>query len=193
MTFCAEGGGLWATIQAFVTFLVTNIFAHAATIHLPYGLDSVSTILAIMSTIFLPVFAGDRAFHSINRWFDRLTKGKMTISDVFGGSSMEDAATSGVIAICVPLKFAPILCGRWDQATTHQNITMLDNAEFWPQNQKQPTSSTPPKLPFKEASTSQEYVPFILPPTTTFPDYKNYTISPSSGGLRRSLQSFRSS
>jgi hypothetical protein len=183
MTFCEAGGGLWATIQAYVSFLVTNIFAHAATIHLPYGLDGVSTILAIMSSIFLPVFAGDRAFHSIHRWFDRLTKGKMTISDVLGGSTMEDAATSGVLAICVPLRFAPIVFGRWDQATTHQNITMLDNEEFWPQSQTQPTNNPEPKLPFKISGKSQEYVPFILPPTTTFPGYQNYSISPSSGGL----------
>lgn len=176
MSLCADGGGLWSAFQAFVSFLVTNIFAHAATIHLPSGLSSTSTILAIINSIFLPVFAGDRAFHSINRWGARLFTGKMAIGDAFGGATLEDGATSGVIVICVPLRFAPILCGRWSRVTMDQNTTTLDNAVFW-----QPDSN--PKLPFKVDGRFPKYVPFVLPPTTRFPGYRNYRISPSSAGL----------
>jgi hypothetical protein len=176
MSLCTAGGGLWPTFQAFVTFLVTNIFAHAATIHLPSGLNSRSTILAIINSIFLPVFAGDRAFHSINRWGTRLFKGKMAIGDVLGGATLEDGATSGVIIVCVPLRFAPILCGRWSRVTTDQNTTTLGNAMFW-----QPIKN--PKLPFKIDGKFQKYVPFVLPPTTRFPGYQNYRISPSAAGL----------
>ena len=175
-SFCPGGGGPWPAIQAFVTFLVTNIFAHAATIHLPSGLDSASTILAIINSIFLPVFAGDRAFHSINRWAARLFTGKMGIGDAFGGATLEDGATSGVIAVCVPVRFAPIVSGRWSRPTTHQNITMLDNARFW-------NTDSNPRLPFKVDGKFQRYVPFVLPPTTRFPGYQNYRISPSSAGL----------
>jgi hypothetical protein len=178
-SFCPDGGGAWPAIQAFVTFLVTNVIAHAATIHFPSGLDSASKILAIIYSIFLPVFAGDRAFHSINRWGARLFSGKLGIGDAFGGSTLEDGATSGVIAICVPLEFAPILCGRWSRLDTNIYITMLDNALFWPQG----TPSTP-QLPFTEVGGRfQRYVPFVLPSTTRFPKYQNYRIAPSSAGL----------
>jgi hypothetical protein len=178
-SFCPGGGGPWPVIQAFVAFLVTNIFAHAATIHLPSGLDSLSTILAIIYSIFLPVFAGDRAFHSINRWGARLFTGKMGIRDAFGGSTLEDGAISGVIAICVPLEYAPILCGRWSRLTTNINITTLGNQIFWPQG----TAKTP-ELPFLDVdATFQRYVAFVLPPTTRFPTYKSYRIAPSSVGL----------
>jgi len=176
MSFCQEGGGLWPAFQALVTFLVTNIFAHAATIHLPSGLNSTSTILAIINSIFLPVFAGDRAFHSINRWGARLFTGKMAIGDVLGGATLEDGATSGVIVVCVPLRFAPILCGRWSRVTTDQNTTTLGNAIFW-----QPNPNL--KLPFKVDGKFQKYVPFVLPPTTRFPGYRNFRISPSAAGL----------
>jgi len=176
MSFCAAAGGVWPAFQAYVSFLVTNIFAHAATIHLPSGLSSTSTILAIITSIFLPVFAGDRAFHSINRWGARLITGKMGIGDAFGGSTLEDGATSGVVVICVPLRFAPVLCGRWSRVTTDQNTTTLNNAIFW-----QPAAN--PHLPFKVDGIFPKYVPFVLPPATRFPGYQNYRISPSSAGL----------
>ena len=175
---CSVGGGLWPTLEAFVSFLVTNIVAHAATIHLPTGLDTASNVRAVLASIFMPVFSGDRAFHSINRWLTRLFKGKMGINDIFGGSTFEDAATSGVVAISVPLRFAPLVSRRWDKATRHQFITMLDNKEYWPSN-----SNTTPKLPFKISSKSQQYVSFILPPTTRFPGYENYKLSPTSSWL----------
>jgi hypothetical protein len=177
-SLCAAGGGLWPTLEAFVTFLVTNIVAHAATIHLPVGVDTVTNVQAVLAAIFMPVFAGDRAFNSINRWFARLFKKQMAFKDIFGGGTFEDAAVSGVVAISVPLRFAPLVARRWDTATTSQNITMLDNKLYWP-----PSTTTAPVLPFKVSGKLEQYVPFILPPTTKFPGYANYRLSPTSSWL----------
>jgi hypothetical protein len=100
----------------------------------------------------------------------------MGIGDAFGGATLEDGATSGVIAVCIPVQYAPIVSGRWSRLKTHQNVTTLDNALFW-----NPDSN--PKLPFKVDGKFQRYIPFVLPPTTRFPGYQNYRISPSSAGL----------
>ena len=64
----------------------------------------------------------------------------------------------------------------WSRLTTHENITTLDNVLFW-------QTGSNPSLPFKVDGKFQKYVPFVLPPTTRFPGYQNYRISPSSAGL----------
>lgn len=106
----------------------------------------------------------------------------MRLNDLFVGGTFEDAAVSGVLAISIPLRFAPIVAERWEKAARHQKIIMLNNKNYWP-----PKSAPHPELPFKVRGKSQQYVPYILPPTTRFPGYTNYTLSPTSSWLPQTI------
>jgi len=182
-SLCYEAGGLWPAIEAFIAFLVTNIIAHAASIFFPEGWDLVINVKAILSSIFVPIFAGDTAFHSLNRWITRLIHGKMTFADLFGGGTFEDAAVSGVVAISVPLRFAPILAGKWDLATRHQGILMLNNHKYWAPASPDDIAKLSSQFPFKPSGHMRMYVAFILPPTTRFPGYTDYSLSPTTSWL----------
>src|SRR5271170_7324917 len=98
--FCTAG--LWPAVQSFLTFLITNIFAHAATIHLPTGTDRRGTIMAIFTATLTPVFLGDHAFHTIGRWGSRFlsrvkrekglwSKFVCAVKTIFPGDTIEDA------------------------------------------------------------------------------------------------------
>jgi len=182
-SLCSLSGGLWPAIEAFISFLVTNIIAHAASVFFPEGWDLFSNVKAILSSIFMPIFAGDTAFHSLNRWITRLIHGKMAFKDLFGGGTFEDAAVSGVVAISVPLRFAPLLAGKWDLATRHQGILMLNNHNYWSPGSPNDIAKLSSQLPFKSSGHQRMYAAFILPPTTRFPGYTNYSLSPTTSWL----------
>jgi len=129
-SFCAAGGGASAAAQSLFAFLVTNIFAHAATILIPVGANKVDTGLRVIAAILLPVFAGDHAFHSIGRWIARCRARKLTIGTAFGGDRLEDALISGALTIAVPVRFAPLVYGRWELPSRRRQIVMLDQRNF---------------------------------------------------------------
>ena len=181
--FCSEKGGIWPVVQALLTFLTTNIFAHAATLYLPPGADLSLTVFSVFQAILLPVSAGDYALHVLGRYGRRVWKSQIPISDIFGGFKFEDAATAGAIAISVPLKFVPLLQGRWDSIIhSRQHLVMLDNEDFW-HREVWTVEAHQNKLPFTVNGKFYRYVPFLLPPTTKFDGYKNYKISPQSNWL----------
>lgn len=181
-SFCYAGGGTWPTVQALITFLTTNIFAHAATIYLVPGSDASLTVVTVFQALLLPVNAGDFAIHAISRYVRRLRKRQIGVMNAIGGFTFEDAATAGAIAISVPLRFAPLLQGRWDSVTDQQRLVMLDNEEFWHGEDWGPRGN-PGGLPFDVSAKEFRYIPYILPPTTKFPGYANYKISPQSSAL----------
>ena len=176
---CSSRGGIWPAVQGLLGFLVTNIFAHAATIYLAPGTDLEKTIWMVYQALLLPVKAGDGAFHALGRWW--LRRNTLDIFHLFGGYSFEDAATAGAIAVSIPLRFAPLLHGRWD-SVEHQRLVMLDNKEFWHSDDAD-YHSIGNETPFKISNRSSRFVPFILPSRTKFPNYKDYQVSPQSSGL----------
>lgn len=181
-SFCAAGGGVWSATQALIVFLVTNIIAHAATIYLANGSDAWLAVKSVFQALLLPVNAGDQALNAVSRWGRRLITGHLGIKSALGGFTFEDAATAGAIAISVPLEFVPILHGRWDAVNEHQRIVMLDNKEFW-NDEDWSYRASPGGLPFRISDKYPRYVPYILPPTTRFPGYKKYKIAPQSSIL----------
>jgi hypothetical protein len=176
--FCATAGGIWPAVQSLIAFFVTNIFAHAATTVLANGADTLLTMLSLAQALFLPVNAGDRAFYILSRWGARLRNGEIGLRNVVYGDRFEDAATSGALAISIPLCFAPLVHGRWESVTEHQEILMLNNAEF--RQDEANVIQRRHSLPFKVSAQFHRYLPYVLPPTTRFPGYRNYKISPTS-------------
>jgi len=177
-------GGVWPAVQSLVAFLVTNIFAHAATIYLPAGAGKVASLRTILGAILIPVLAGDYAFHILGGWITRLRSGQLSFTSAFGGDAFEDAATSGAVAICVPLRFAPLLIGRWYAATPMQQVVMLDNTNFWAPDDN-PRTFAGKRVPTvgKQVGQMPRYLPFILPSTAKFPGYQHSLIAPSSSAL----------
>ena len=185
--FCANIGGKWPATQNLIAFLTTNIFAHAATIYLSNGSDAYLTVKSVYSALLWPVNAGDRAFHVLGRYLTRVFRWKMKIRDAFGGDKFEDAATSGAIAISVPLKFAPLLQGRWDTVSAHQRIVMLNNERFHWHGEKWEVPRNEYPTPFNVSHTFSRYVPYILPSDTRFPKYDNYRLAPRSSALPQAV------
>jgi hypothetical protein len=177
---CAYGRGIWSSVQSFVVFLATNIVAHAITIYLAPGTDLFTSVYKVYQALLLPVKAGDGASHAIWRYMQRSKT--LRGSHVIGGSHFEDAVTAGAIAVVVPLQYAPLLKGRWD-SVQHQRLVMLDNKKFW--YGAQDTRREFKNLPFTINDSHSRYVPFILPPRTTFPDYEEYRIASQSNALAR--------
>lgn len=175
--FCAGGGGLWPAIQTFIEFFATNILAHAATIRVPAGTNLQDSFRRVITALFLPVSAGDPAFRALGRWFSKWVKSRKLIPP-FGGKTLEAAATSGAVAICVPLEFAPLLAGRWERPNDQRRVVLLDGGDFWHSQRR-------PKLPFTPLQTFPRYVPFIVSSNTKFSGntYRKKTISPSSSTL----------
>jgi hypothetical protein len=189
--FCSQGDGLWRAVQALITFLTTNIIAHAATLYLQPGADTSLTIFSVFQALLLPVNAGDFAFHVIGRYIRRARKGQIKGS-YFGGFKFEDAATSGAIAISIPLKFVPLVHGRWDSVSSQQKLVMLDNEKF--SHAEKWDEKLPGQLPFTICDNYFRYVPYILPSTTKFPEpteevpgYYNHRISPQSSMLQKAV------
>jgi len=181
--FCSTKDGLWPAVQALIAFLTTNIFAHAATLYLAPGADLSLIVFSAFQAILLPVSAGDYATHVLGRYCRRLRKWQIPFSNIFGGFKFEDAATAGAIAISVPLKFVPLLQGRWDSIVhNRQHLVMLDNEDFW-HREVWAVEAPQNKLPFTVNGKFYRYVPFLLPPTTKFTGYKEYKISPQSNWL----------
>jgi hypothetical protein len=184
LSFCASEGGAWPAFQALVAFMVTNIFAHAATIYVTNGSDPTLTFWSVFCALLAPVYAGDRAFHAIGRWCRHVRKGKgFTIRFAFGSYTFENAATSGALAIPVPLVFAPLLQGRWDSVKDRQRIVMLDNSKFQVNRDDQIIRAHLDGMGFKIQGKFPRYMPYILPPETCFPGYLNYRLSPQSTTL----------
>ena len=175
--FCAKGGGAWPAIQGLIEFLATNILAHAATIRIPAGSNMEDSFRRVVTALVLPVSAGDAAFRALGRWMGRWMKSKRLIPEV-GGKGLDAAAVSGAVAICVPLEFAPLLAGRWEQPQNRRRVVLLDGGDFWHSYGKSRN------LPFTLIETFPRYVPFIVSSKTKFGEkYKKKTISPSSSAL----------
>jgi hypothetical protein len=175
---CAVAGGIWPATQALLGFLVTNIFAHAVTIYLAPGTDTIHSVEMVYQALLLPVKAGDGAIHALWRYFRRWKT--LRPEHYFGGTHFEDAATAGAIAVVVPLRYAPLLRGRWD-SVRYQRLVMLDNKIFWYDLDRNRQEFD--KVPYEIHDIGSRYVPFILPSRTTFPKYADYRISPQSSAL----------
>jgi hypothetical protein len=183
-TFCSAGGGTWPAVQALVTFLVTNIIGHAATIRIPPGTGTAKSARRMIAAVFNPVFAGSFAFRSLGRWLQRFRferKSTMTLKN----DKLEHAVTAGAVAICIPLKFAPLLVGKWELADNQRQIVMWGH-QTWCSTRDHPErpKEGQPKLPFRPSATFPRYLPFILPPDVQFSSkYRKSRISPSSNVL----------
>ena len=191
--FCPYGGGTWPAVQTIIIFLITNVLSHAATIQIAAGSDKKRSVQRVMNAVLLPVSAGDSAFHSIGRWFFAAAsrwrksqrKGYRKIRDIFRrGNPLENAATSGAVAISVPVRFAPLLIGRWELVDWNRKIVNFADSKVW----RSPGKITDDQLTFRKPSaTFERYLPFILPPDVQFEgdDYKSpeHTIQPSSSAL----------
>lgn len=183
-TFC--GGGTWTAVQSLIAFVVTNIIAHAATTLLPNGGDRYLNAVSVLKALILPVNAGDYAFHLLSRWGARLRAGH--IGDALPGAKFEDAATSGAIAISIPLQFVPLVHGYWDPVDDRQTILMLNNSHF--RNNILSTKQQH-NMPFKVDDKFPRYVPYLLPAATQFPGYRNFTLSPTSSALPQVIAIFQ--
>src|SRR5438552_2408512 len=87
-SFCSAAGGTWPAVQSLVAFLVTNIFAHAATIYITNGAQPLLMVWEVFTALLLPVNAGDRAFHVLIRYGRRLFKCQIKgIKNAFGGQT----------------------------------------------------------------------------------------------------------
>lgn len=179
MSFCEGGGGTWSASQALIVFLVTNILAHAATIRIPAGSNTSTTVLLIIGAILLPVTAGDSAFRSLGRWLKWCYTRDRKRTSLVRSDKFLDAATSGAVAICVPLKFAPLLIGRWELVDNQRTIVMLDDTTYFRRPHKNDND-----LGFKPVARFTRYMPFILPSNVKFSgNYLNFKIPPSSSAL----------
>jgi hypothetical protein len=183
--FCQVGN--WNATQTLIAFLGTNIIAHAATVRLPAGASRGFKMFSIVVVILQPVFAGEVALHSVSRWWKRWRQrwrqerpgkeGKTWIT-LSRGYRLEDAATSGAVAIFIPLQFVPLVKGRWDQISVgkHTKTTLLGDYPV-PHAKKI-------GLPFKPAAHFPRYVPFAVPPNTKFKgELARRRIHPSSSVL----------
>jgi hypothetical protein len=183
--FCPDGGGAWPATQALIVFLVTNIFAHAATIRPSPGSNNASTVRRVIAAIFLPVTAGDSAFRALGRWIMWLYTGMPRPAlrrGLLRGDNLRDAATAGALAICIPFEYSPLLVGRWEIVDKDKVAVWLDDTtHFW--------GSTPKReeLPkgFKSVARFPRYIPFLLPPDVEFktPRLENTKIPPESNAL----------
>lgn len=174
--FCYYDGGTWPATQALIAFVVTNIIAHAATIRLPAGANRPSIMLRILAAIVQPVTAGDVAFRALWRWATRWRNPRRLIT-AFGGDKLEDAATAGALAISIPLKFAPLLVGRWELVDSSRKIVILGNRKYFGSDRIR-------QLPFKPTAIYPRYIPFIVPSDTVFDSrLAAIRIPPSSNAL----------
>src|SRR5271169_6523623 len=130
-SFCVDGGGTWQAIESLVTFLGCNMIAHAATIRVPAGSDASSNVRRVIAAVFSPIYAGNFAFRLLGRWWTRERYGKKRWKIEFAGDKLQDAVTSGAVAICIPLKFAPILAGlNWDLVEDNRRVVTWDHRNF---------------------------------------------------------------
>src|SRR5271154_2978380 len=166
---CAAAGGVWPAFQAFAVFLIGNIFAHAATIHQLSGATGSMTVICVYLAILSPVTAGDKAFRSLARWHTRL-KQERNLRFLLQKETYEDATMSGAIAILIPIRFAPLVSGRWEEVADTQAIKFFNNARF-----SKPRNPGPNSIP--------RYCVYVLPPSTKFPGFSNCSMYPSSCAL----------
>ena len=99
---------------------------------------------------------------------------------LFRADTLQDAAISGAVAICIPFELAPLLVGRWELANENRNIIMLDDAKyFWAER------PTPKQLELiVPLAKFPRYIPFILPPGVEFNEnLRNKKITPESSAL----------
>jgi hypothetical protein len=166
--FCA--GGLGPAIQSFVVFLITNIFAHAASIRLPSGTDTKGAVLKTFSAVFIPVYLGDHAFHIFGRWGRRMqsrvkrknglwSKIACVVKTIFPDDTIEDAAMAGAIAIRIPDRFTDVVKDSWERVNDSQKVVNFDRSAY---------------------SMAPEGSLFLLPPTIEFKENSRYSIPASS-------------
>jgi len=67
--FCQSG--LWPSVQSLVVFLVTNVLANAASMHLPAAADTPTITLFVFGAIIARVMLGANAFRVMDLWGGR--------------------------------------------------------------------------------------------------------------------------
>jgi len=183
--FCPNGGGAWVATQMWIAFLVTNILAHAATIRPSAGSNTGSTVRRVIATIFIPVTAGDSAFRALGRWLVWFYRGVPPPGfrqGLLRDDSLQAAATSGAVAICIPFQFAPLLAGRWELVEGDRMAVWLDDTTyFWG------ATATAQDFPkgLKPLGRFPRYIPFVLPPNVQLlsPKLEKTKIPPESSAL----------
>ena len=176
---CPAAGGLWPAVGAFLLFLLSNIFTHAATIKIPPGAHANSTLPVVFTALFAPIVAGDHAFVALARWAHRFRRGQITLSNACGGYTVEDANTATGVAVLVPLRFLPLLDRR--KVVSNNQYTLIGGLLHFGKSQLQ-LRDAERRDSFQR---QKRYYPVYLPPTTVFEreNYGHYRIYPSSSAL----------
>ena len=197
--FCPSG--LWPAVQSLVAFLATNVFAHAASIHLPPGTDARVAVISIISAIITPFALGSNAFGVIDRARRRFSfrlkkargvKGKMKVllNPLFAGDALENAVVAGALAIRIPAEYKG-LTRSWTRVNSGQRLI---SPAPWGYTDTRLVATRdrlrlsgyllPDWLQFDDGC---EDLFVILPPTTTFKNIEQtkYVIIPTSNILRQ--------
>jgi hypothetical protein len=123
---------IWPAVESFVAFLVSNIFAHAASIYLPAGADARTTLIAILSAIVTPFALGSSAFNVIDRARKRFSyrlrkasgwKAKVIVllTPLFVGDALDNAVVAGALAIRIPREYKG-LTRSWMRVQSGQRL-----------------------------------------------------------------------
>jgi hypothetical protein len=193
-------GGLWPAVESFIVFVVTNIFTHAATLISPSGADTKYTVGQAFIAILLPQFFGNHAFHSLRRWWQRLSsrvrretswsrKARATLKSVIPGDSLEDAVMTGAVALRIPDEYTEVLRGRWDPVLDYQKVVIsdLNHAGFEKHPDYYPREGV---IAHGERGKSTPF--FLLPPTVRLKRRnKKYSLAPTSSFLSQAVAIFQ--
>jgi hypothetical protein len=129
-SFCPSG--LWPAVQGLVAFLISNVFSHAASIHLVPGADARTALITILSAIVTPFAMGSHAFGVVDRARRRFSyrlrkalgwKGKLQVvlTPLFCGDALDNAVVSGALAIRIPREYKA-LTKSWKRVQGGQRL-----------------------------------------------------------------------
>jgi len=178
-TLCPITGSTVVAVEHLITFFLTNIIAHVATIYLKPGSNKTASLSAVFSALVTPVSAGDRAFRALKYWLERCVKYGTWWR--LGGDSFEDACMAGAVAIFIPLKFAPLVAGRWRKVEDFQHVLLQDHARYMEPGSRGLGYTSRRHPPDRV----KRYYMYILPATSEFPGYSHFKIYPSSNVMRQ--------
>jgi hypothetical protein len=198
--FCPSG--LWPAIQGLVAFLVSNIFTHAASIHLVPGSDARTSLIAILSAIVTPFAMGSNALgfgdRARRRFSYRLRKAsgwkgklKVILTPLFSGDALDNAVVAGALAIRIPREYKG-LTKSWTRVQSGQRLISpapwgyTDTRVQLIQDHLRPSGYFVPWLQFDETC---DDLFVVLPPDTTFSnaDGIKYVVIPNSTLLSQIL------
>ena len=179
--FCPSG--LWPAVQALIAFLVSNVFAHAASIHLPEGADARTALIAILSAIVTPFALGSNAFRVIDRARRRFSfrlrkasgfKGlaKVLLTPLFSGDALDNAVVAGALAIRIPPEYKG-LTRSWTRV--HSGQRLISPAPWGYTDTRVDVIRDRQRLagyfvPWLQFDDGCEDLFVVLPPDTTFKD-----------------------